>query len=430
MSNIWATRLTNKPVMVDQTGEDWMAQHVTGAAVATSALEARMNTEAPVMQDDFWPATGDWLCYYRPYIVKGGTLFIPIKGLLVHDYGYAVGDWLTGYTYIAKAFERGMTDPGVDRIAMVISSGGGEVAGNFDLVDKIYSLRGQKPIQAFVNEATYSAAYSLASAADKISMTRTAGAGSIGVVMAHFDVSAAMDKAGVKVTFIHAGEHKVDGNPYSALSADVKKRMQARIDEMYDVFVSTVARNRDLPEQAVRDTEARTYGAAEALSLGLADSVLPFDEAVAAFSGALEDNLGEEPMPDPNQNEQAAQATQAQLDAARAEGRTEGASAERTRIQGILSAEVATNRREVALHLALNTNQSVEDATALLAITPESAPAASTTEPATNAFAAAMDASKNPNIRAGTEQAEATEQEKADANHAEFLQVMGLKGDK
>lgn len=427
MSNIWATRVANQPVMVGIAGADWLQQHLEGAALASAQLDTRLSADTPVMQDDFWPSKDSWLSYFRPYNVSQGTLYVPIKGMLVHDYGYAIGDWLTGYTYIAKAFERGMEDPEVERIAMVISSGGGEVAGNFDLVDKIFSMRGTKPIRAFVNEAAYSAAYSLASAADKISMTRTAGVGSIGVVTAHVDYSELYKDAGVKVTFIHAGDHKVDGNPYEPLPEEVKKRMQARIDSMYDIFVSTVARNREMDEKAIRDTEALTYSASDAISVGLADEVLPFEEAVAAFSGALTDDP--EVDPDENSGDENMSFTQEDLDNARAEGvgqgKAEGATAERARIQGILTAEAATNRREVAFHLALNTNQSVEEATALLAITPEQAAAPATTTPAANAFEQAM-AHGNPNIQPGADNAEAPGQDESAKTLAEFRAVNGL----
>lgn len=427
MSNIWATRIANQPVMVGRADADWLKQHIEGAAVASAQLDTRMNTEAPVMQDGFWPSADSWLSYFRPYNVVGGTLFVPVKGMLVHDYGFALGDWLTGYTYIAKAFERGMSDPDVKRVAMVISSGGGEVAGNFDLVDKLFSYRGQKPIQAFVNEAAYSAAYSLASVADTVSMTRTAGVGSIGVVTAHVDMSAAAEKSGVKVTFIHAGAHKVDGNAYTALPEDVKKRMQARIDSMYDIFVSTVARNRGLDEKAVRDTEALTYSASDALTVGLADEVLAFDEAVAAFSGVLTTD----PASTGDNSEEDNMFSQEDLDNARAEGtatgKAEGATAERARIKGILTADAAANRRDVAFHLALNTNQTVEEATGLLAITPEQAAAPATTEQASNAFEQAM-AQGNPNIQPGGDDTDTvnaqTDEEKT---LAEFRQVMGKK---
>ncbi|NEH44757.1 S49 family peptidase [Rhizobium leguminosarum] len=244
-------------------------------------------TSNVVMQDDFWPVPDSWLATYRPYIVKNGILMIPVKGVLLFGVGYAIGDYATGYVYIAKALERGLADPQVKGIAFIIDSPGGHVAGNFDLADKIFNARGQKPIHAFAAENAYSAAYSIASACKTVTVARTGGLGSIGVVTVHLDASKAIDGAGLKVTFIHYGKHKVDGNAYEALPADVKDRIQARIDNLGELFVSTVARNRAMDAQAVRDTEALTFGADEAVSLGLADKVGVLDGAIADFASYL-----------------------------------------------------------------------------------------------------------------------------------------------
>lgn len=255
------------------------------AQVTLSRLEAPSGKVA--MQDDFWPAPDSWLAAYRPYVVKGGILMIPVKGVLLFGVGYAIGSYATGYVYITKALERGLADPNVKGIAFIIDSPGGHVAGNFDLADKIFAARGQKPIHAFAAEDAYSAAYSIASACKTVTVARTGGVGSIGVVTVHVDMSAAIGDAGLKITFIHYGKHKVDGNAYEALPADVKERIQARIDGLGELFVSTVARNRGMDAQAVRDTEALTYSADESISLGLADKMGSLDDALADFASYL-----------------------------------------------------------------------------------------------------------------------------------------------
>ena len=78
--------------------------------------------------------------------------------------------------------------------------------------------------------------------------------------------------------------------------------------------------------------------------------------------------------------------TQADVDAARAEGTKAGASAERTRIKSILGSEAAQGRADMATHLAFETDMAAEAATALLAKAPkaEQKPAA----PAAQAHAA------------------------------------------
>lgn len=391
MSNLLAARFANTPVMVCGDRADWMSNCLASVSAELKTIESRASAEPVAMAyDDFWPAADSWMARYRPYVVQDGTLLIPIKGMLLHDFGYQLHDWATGYVYIQKAFERGMADGSVQRIAMIVSSGGGEVAGCFDAVDRIFAMRGQKPIRAFVNEHAYSAAYAWASVADKISITRTGGVGSVGVVTSHMDVSGWNEKVGVKITFIHAGEHKVDGNPHEPLPEAVKNRMQARIDGLYNIFVSTTARNLALDEQVVRDTKALTYSAEEAVSLGFAHEIRAFDEALAAFSGGLSPTAGEETMSTP---EQAAATAKADLDAARAEGRKEGATAERERIQSILGCDEAANRRDLAFHLSMNTDQSVESAKGILAASPEQAAKPEKVEAADkpNAFEQAMD---------------------------------------
>src|SRR5699024_6624417 len=114
---------------------------------------------------DFWFQDDDWRSSLRPYVVRDGVLQIPVKGVLLHNFPYQFGSWATGYTYIQRAFERGLDDDQVKGIALVVDSPGGEVAGNFDLVDKMYERRDEKPVRAYAAEMALSAAYSIASVA-------------------------------------------------------------------------------------------------------------------------------------------------------------------------------------------------------------------------------------------------------------------------
>lgn len=284
MRNSFLARFVSAPAMLAPLMLDRFRACLDIASVEWSRFQERDAQVPAQMEDGFWYAAGDWRAQFRPYVVKDGVLHIPVKGVLLNDFPFAFGAWATGYEYIWRAFQRGLEDGNVRAIALVEDSPGGEVAGNFDLVDRIFAARGQKPIRAFAAESAYSAAYSIASAADQITVTRTGGVGSIGVVTMHIDVSKALDDDGYKITFIHAGKHKVDGNAYEPLPDEVKARIQARIDGLYDLFVATVARNRGLEESAVRSTEALTYSASEALSVRLADNIGSLDDALAAFA--------------------------------------------------------------------------------------------------------------------------------------------------
>ena len=294
MTSNFASRFSGVPALVAVGHEGWLESQITSldAAIAKAAADPEMvrqfrdeSAEAAEGGDKFWGEEGSFMSMLRPYKVREGVLHVPVAGMLMHDFPYAAFGMATGYEYIVKAVERGVADPDVSSIALVINSGGGTVAGCFDAVDRIYNARGEKPIVATVNEHSYSAAYAIASAADKITLPRAGGVGSIGVVTSHVDESEALNKAGVKVTFIHAGAHKVDGNSTEPLSDAVRDRIQTRIDGLYDIFVSTVSRNLGIEESAIRETEAQVFSANEAVSLGLAHEIRAHDEALTGLSG-------------------------------------------------------------------------------------------------------------------------------------------------
>jgi ClpP class serine protease len=236
-------------------------------------------------------------------------------------------------------------------------------------------------------------------------------------------MSAAMEKYGVKVTFIQAGEHKTDGNPYQELPKAVKDNIQANVDLSMDAFVALVVRNRGMTEEAVRGTQAAIYRAKEAMSLGLVDAVEAPSKAIAAYqalmsaeSNAVEDeDVGQETPDDPDNsqelNMEPTQTPGADTAAAQTQALQEAADAarvqERARMSGIMGCEEAKGREGLANHFAMNTNMSVEDAKAALAAAPVAQAAASEVTSELNsgkntAFHQAMDLANHPNVGADT----------------------------
>lgn len=404
---------------------DRFEANLHGAFASEAGQKLLEEASTASSSDGFWYAADDWRAAYRPYVVSDGILQIPVKGVLLHNFPFALGSWATGYEYIWRAFERGMADGNVRGIALVIDSCGGMVAGCFEAVDKMVALKTAvgKPVRAYAHESAYSAAYAVATVGDSITVSRTGGVGSIGVVTSHVDVSGNLEKAGVKVTFIYAGKHKVDGNAFQPLPADVQARIQERIDELYGIFVGTVAQNRGLDEQAVRDTEALTFTASQATSNGLADAIGTLDDALADFSASLDDqsdNTGEEAMADEANGSAVDQA--AAITAAREEGqttgRTEGASSERERINAILTSDEAKGRDGLANHFAFKTNMSVDDAKAALAASPKA-----DDENAETPFNKEM-SKDNPDVGGG----EGGDDEEASSNPVTLARAAGIRG--
>lgn len=419
-----AARFAGSDVLISQDMSGWLTECIR-------ALDAHPDSDklcSDNMQSDFWPAPDSWMSQYRPYKVVNGTLMINVKGMLIHNYGYQVGDWATGYEYLRQCIVRGFGDIEVKRIAMICNSGGGHVAGNFDLVDQIFNLRGTKPIEAFVNEHAYSACYSLASACDKITLTRTSGVGSVGVLTSHVDYSKYLEKAGIEITLLAVGEFKTEGNSYEPLSAAAKERTINRLTGIYNIFTSTVARNLNISEDIVRGTKALTFSADDAVNLGLAHAISSFDSAITAYASGTTLTNEDDSMSNETENAEAAKAETAKLDAARSEGMAIGATNERARISGILGCDEAKTRSTLANHIAMNTDMSVEAAKGILGNSAEEKQVVAKTETTTttNAFAAAMDGTENPDISADGSQTE-VEANSAQSILADYRSATGEK---
>ncbi|MCL4713186.1 MAG: S49 family peptidase [Pseudorhodoplanes sp.] len=209
---------------------------------------------------------------------------VSVIGTLVSRSGYlAAASGLVSYADIGDAIAAAMDDPSVRGVILDIDSPGGEVGGLFDLVKQIGAIKAGngKPLWAVANESALSAAYAVASTADRLYVTRTGEAGSIGVVAVHVDESGADAKAGLAWTFVFAGERKVDANGHEPLSERARATIQADVDCLYTELCGLVASNRGLTVEAVRATDAAIYRGELAIRAGLADRVGTLDLAIA-----------------------------------------------------------------------------------------------------------------------------------------------------
>lgn len=284
-----ATRLFNVPLAIrEDKAEIIMASLAQrfGLAEFTRAGGQTVSLPAEALAFDFDDDDS------RPprvgYDFAGGVARIAIESTLVHKLGTLhpfCG--MTGYDGIRQNFLTALEDTRVKAIVLDIDSPGGEVAGCFDLADTIYAARGTKPVWAILTESAYSAAYAIASSADKIFVPRTGGTGSIGVIALHVDMSKALTASGVVVSVVKYGLHKDDCADFAPLSDPARKRVQADVDQMGAFFDALVARNRGLKAATVKSYEAGTFMGQSGVDAGLADAVMAPDEALQALFDSI-----------------------------------------------------------------------------------------------------------------------------------------------
>jgi len=219
----------------------------------------------------------------RPGRIEGDIAVLPLTGVIVPRANLmAEVSGATSAERFGAAFRQLMADPQIGAVVIDVDSPGGAVQGVEELSSLIYDARGTKPIFATANHLAASAAYWIASAADEFIVTPSAEVGGIGVFAAHEDLSAAMEKLGVKTTYVSAGRYKTEANPHEALSGEARAAIQTRVDDYYGLFVRAVARNRGVNAAQVQEGygQGRVVGARRALQLGMADRLETLDETL------------------------------------------------------------------------------------------------------------------------------------------------------
>lgn len=205
-----------------------------------------------------------------------GTIF-PRANLLTDISG------ATSAERFGNHFSELVNDPEINAILLDVDSPGGQVEGIDELSKQIFDARGKKPIVAVVNHTMASAAYWIGTAADEVVVTPSGELGSIGVFAVHIDESAALEREGIKISFISEGKYKTEGNPYEPLTEEARSAILVRVSEAYNAFIESVARNRGVSPETVRNNfgEGRVVGARQALESGMADRIGTLEETIS-----------------------------------------------------------------------------------------------------------------------------------------------------
>jgi len=220
-------------------------------------------------------------------LVRGAVAVLPIYGLLKKRGGGLLSAIYGGAdteTLSAALHELG-DDPAVGAIVLDVDSPGGSVYGVQETAALLRQVAAVKPVFAVANSLAASGAYWIASAVGRgrFFASPSADVGAIGVYVLHLDMSSALEEAGIKPTFVFAGEHKVEGNWYEPLSDEARTHLQSIVDETYTDFVASVAQGRNMTPEAVRAGfgQGRIVGARQALASGMVDGIATLADVVS-----------------------------------------------------------------------------------------------------------------------------------------------------
>jgi signal peptide peptidase SppA len=213
---------------------------------------------------------------------SGAIAVIPAIGVIMQRASMMseICDGGTSTQAISQALRQANADETVSSIILELDGPGGSVFGIAELAAEIRAS--SKPVTGMINSQAASAHYWLGSACAELYCTPGGEVGSIGVWMAHEDVSKALSEAGIDVTLISAGKYKVEGNPYGPLDPEAKGYLQSRTDDYYTAFTRDVAKGRKCSVDQVRGGmgQGRVLGAAQAKAENMIDGVMTFDQVI------------------------------------------------------------------------------------------------------------------------------------------------------
>jgi protease-4 len=175
---------------------------------------------------------------------------------------------------VLPAMRKALKDRDTEALVLLIDSPGGSPVQAGLINDEIFRLkkRYHKPIYAVVEDTCASAAYYIASAADKIYVDKASIVGSIGVLMDGFGFTGTMDKLGIERRLLTSGANKGMLDPFSPMTDAQRQYAQALLDQIHQQFIDVVKKGRgDRLKESPELFSGLFWTGQQAIDLGLAD---------------------------------------------------------------------------------------------------------------------------------------------------------------
>jgi signal peptide peptidase SppA len=218
--------------------------------------------------------------------VIDGIALIDITGALTkHVASFGGG---TSTVLVRRLLSLVRTMPEVRGVLLRIDSPGGSVSGTRELSLDVARLAKDMPVWAFCEDLTCSAAYWIASQANKIYASPTSLVGSIGTYTVVVDSSEAAKSEGFSVHVIKSGPFKGVGTPGTELTDEHLFDIQKTVDSFNRFFLDAVETGRGLSgDRLAAVSDGRSFLAEQARELGLVDEVRDLEECFATMQTVI-----------------------------------------------------------------------------------------------------------------------------------------------
>ena len=217
---------------------------------------------------------------------------IHLRGIITAADPGSIGD--TMVDDLKLQLEQAVEDEKVKAIVLYIDSPGGEVTASDVIYNAVRKARdnGKKPVVVYMGSVAASGGYYVACGASHVIAHETTFTGSIGVIMQGINYEKLFDKVGLQMTTFKSGKFKDILSGSRPMTEEEKAYIQGLIMQTYGKFVGIVAKERNLPEDQLRNgvADGRVVSGKDALDARLVDGL---GEVEDAYEKAME--LGNAP---------------------------------------------------------------------------------------------------------------------------------------
>lgn len=213
---------------------------------------------------------------------------VTVKGVIQEQVDTGFFETAAGYQHdtTLEYLDYLMQDNNNVGVLLYVDSPGGTVYESDELYRKLeeYQSTG-RPIWGYMAHYAASGGYYVTAGADKIYANSNTTTGSIGVIMAGYDLNGLYEKLGIRYVSITSGKNKDS----SLMTDEQIEIFQTQINEAYERFVEIIADGRGMDTGTVKAlADGRTYTAKQALENGLIDKIGLYEdikEEIAAEAG-------------------------------------------------------------------------------------------------------------------------------------------------
>ena len=229
---------------------------------------------------------------YRPrfneMILERGTrgsankiAVISLRGLISTGVAGNVGESMVDD--LRWELEQARNDDNVRAVVLEVDSPGGEVTASDMIYNAVVMTRAKKPVVVYMESLAASGGYYVSCGGKYLMANETSITGSIGVIIQTLNYEQLFNKIGLASVVFKSGKFKDMLNGARPITPEEHDYIQSFVMKTYDKFLGIVAKERNLPEDALRNgiADGRILSGRDALDDKLIDGLGQIEDAYA-----------------------------------------------------------------------------------------------------------------------------------------------------